>query len=187
MFATAHVVGSDNGWLVWTGRSAQTPEQVADVQERTAAAVSWIRGTFADATRRQAAAVVIGIQADMWDAAFSGPNDAPSQYDRFGPIVRELAADARAFGRPVLLLNGDSHAFTDDRPLADAAKPYQRTMYGVTQTVPNLRRITVNGSTTPCHEWLRLGVDPTADGVFSIARVRFAHQPGFDPAICPTP
>ena len=101
--------------------------------------------------------------------------------------MKELAAGARAFGRPVLLLNGDSHAFTDDRPLAEAAKPYQRTMYGVAEAVPNLRRVTVNGSTTPCHEWLRLGVDPASDGVFSVERVRFARQPGFDPAVCATP
>jgi hypothetical protein len=57
----------------------------------------------------------------------------------------------------------------------------------VTQEVPNLRRITVNGSTTPCHEWLRLGIDPRAAGVFSVERVRFANQPGFDPAVCAAP
>jgi hypothetical protein len=85
----------------------------------------------------------------------------------------------------VLLLNGDSHAFIDDRLLADPARPYQKAMYRITGNVPNLRRITVNGSTTPCHEWLKLTVDRRAAGLFSIQRMRFHNQPGFDPAVCP--
>lgn len=112
--------------------------------------------------------------------------DDPSQYDHFTGFVRELARQSRAFGRPVLLLNGDSHVFTDDRPLADPARSYKRTMYGVTEEVPNLRRVTVNGSTVPCHEWARLGVDPKSPGVFSVERVLFSTQPGFSPAVCPT-
>ena len=45
--------------------------------------------------------------------------------------------------------------------------------------------ITVNGSTTPCHEWLKLTVDPHAAGVFSYQRIRFHKQPGFDHTVCP--
>ena len=82
----------------------------------------------------------------------------------------------------MLLLNGDSHKFTDDHPLADPLRPYQKTMYGLTQDVPNLHRVTVNGSTTPCHEWLKLTIDPRADGIFSVEEVRFHNQPGFDPS-----
>jgi hypothetical protein len=73
----------------------------------------------------------------------------------------------------------------DDRPLAAPARPWLKSMYGITRDVPNLRRITVNGSTTPCHEWLKLSIDPQAPGVFSIQRVRFHVQPGFDPTVCP--
>jgi hypothetical protein len=48
----------------------------------------------------------------------------PDSYDHFTPIVQRLAADATAFGGSVLLLDGDSHVFTDDHPLADpAARP----------------------------------------------------------------
>jgi hypothetical protein len=69
--------------------------------------------------------------------------------------------------------------------VADPARPFQKTMYGVTRDVPNLRRITVNGSTTPCHEWLKLSIDPRTVGIFSVERVPFHNQPGFDPALCP--
>ena len=186
VFATAHVVGSNNSWLPWTGKTAPTPDQAAEFGARNYADVAWLRETFAEARRDRARAVAIAIQADMWDAAFSGPNDAPASYDHFTDFVRELAAQSTTFGRPVLLLDGDSHQFTDDRPLADAAKPYQKSMYGVTADVPNLRRITVNGSTTPCHEWLKLRVDQKSAGVFSVERIPFHNQPGFDPAVCPT-
>jgi hypothetical protein len=33
--------------------------------------------------------------------------------------------------------------------------------------VPNLTRITVQGSTNTPHEWLRLTIDPRAPGIFS--------------------
>jgi hypothetical protein len=185
MFATVHVVGSNNSWKTWTGRLTQTPEQVAEYTARNAADIAWLKDTFATARRERARGVVIGIQADMWDAFFSGANDAPAEYDHFTDFVQELARQSRAFRRPVLLLNGDSHVYTDDRPLADAAKPYQRTMYGVTDEVPNLRRVTVNGSTTPCHEYLRLSIDSESAAVFSVERVLFHNQPGFAPAVCP--
>jgi hypothetical protein len=100
--------------------------------------------------------------------------------------VQELAKQTLAFGKPVLLLNGDSHTFVDDYPLSAATPAYHKTMYGVAQDVPNLRRITVNGSTTPCHEWLKLTVDPSSDGIFAVEQVLFHNQPGLDPAVCPS-
>jgi hypothetical protein len=186
-FATLHVVGSNNDWLPWFDATAQSPAQVQEYTRRNAADLSWLARVFETAEIQHARAVVLAIQADMWDPAFSGPNDNPTQYDHFTDLVRALAGHARAFGGPVLLLDGDSHQFTDDRPLADPARPWQKAMYGLTRDVPNLRRITVNGSTTPCHEWLKLSIDPRAAGIFSIDRVRFHNQPGFDPIVCPSP
>ena len=37
---------------------------------------------------------------------------------------------ALAFGKPVLLLNGDSHAFTDDRPLHERIHARKETTAG---------------------------------------------------------
>ncbi len=76
-----------------------------------------------------------------------------------------LANHAVAFGRPVLLLNGDSHLFEVDHPLAD---PTSAT--GVihhTQAVPKLTRITIQGSTNHPSEWLKLTIDPNSPDVFS--------------------
>jgi hypothetical protein len=180
-FGDLNVPGSNNDWLPWF-EQPRTTSQIDEVTNRTAADLEWLDHIFASAEQNNAKAVVIGIQADMWDPAIEGD---PSQYDHFTPIVRELASQSLAFDGPVLLLNGDSHQFTDDHPLADPSRPQNRTIYGIDTEVPNLRRITVNGSTTPCHEWLKLTVSPSSSHPFSYQRERFAKQPGFDHTVCP--
>ena len=91
--------------------------------------------------------------------------------------MQALAVEAGEFGKPVLLLNGDSHTFVDDAPLSASAPAYQRSMYGLSDTVDNLRRITTNGSTTCPHEHLRLTVDAGSPTVFGVQRVPFPNQP----------
>jgi hypothetical protein len=180
-FGALNVPGSNNDWAPWFGLP-QTQSQIDEVTNRTNADLAWLGHLFHEAGHDHARAVVIGIQADMWDTAIEGD---PAQYDHFQPIVQALANQARAFHGEVLLFNGDSHQFTDDHPLADPTRPQNKAIYGIQQDVPNLHRITVNGSTTPCHEWLRLHIDPHAKEVFSYERVLFSKQPGFDPSVCP--
>jgi hypothetical protein len=180
-FGDLNVPGSNNDWLPWFGQP-QTSSQVDEVTNRTKADLLWLDRIFDRARDEHAKAVAIGIQADMWDPAIEGDS---TQYDHFQPIVQALAREALRFDGPVLLMNGDSHQFVDDHPLADPNRPQNKAIYGITQDVPNLRRITVNGSTTPCHEWLKLTIDPRTAAVFSYVREQFSKQPGFDPAVCP--
>lgn len=180
-FGDLNVPGSNNDWLPWF-EQPRTSSQIDEVTNRTAADLQWLDHIFARAEESNAKAVAIGIQADMWDPAIEGD---PAQYDHFTPIVQELASQALQFGGPVLLLNGDSHQFTDDYPLADPSRPQNRSIYGIEEEVPNLHRITVNGSTTPCHEWLKLTVSPSSSHPFSYQRMPFAKQPGFDHTLCP--
>jgi hypothetical protein len=176
-FGVLDVPGSNNDLLPWFG-SAETQElkaiQADEVAGRGQADLAWLDHIFDSARTTKAHGVVLGLQADMWDPAITGDS---SQHSAFTPIVQRLAALARAFRRPVLLLNGDSHVFTDDHPLADPAHPENKTIYGLTADVPNLRRITVNGSTTPCHEYLRLHFAPET-GTMSYERVQLSHQAG---------
>jgi hypothetical protein len=181
VFGTLDVPGSNNDWLPWF-EQPRTSSQIAEVENRTEADLVWLDRIFDRAREEKAAAVAIGIQADMWDPAIEGDS---TQYDHFTSLVRALARESQAFGGPVLLLNGDSHQFVDDHPLADPSRPQNRSIYGITENVPNLRRITVNGSTTPCHEWLKLTIDPRTSSVFGYQREEFANQPGFDPTVCP--
>ena len=180
-FGDLNVPGSNNDWLPWF-EQPRTSSQADEVTARTKADLAWLDRIFDRAKDEHAKAVAIGIQADMWDPAIEGD---PAAYDHFTPIVQALAREALHFGGPVLLLNGDSHQFTDDHPLADPSRPQNKAIYGIARDVPNLRRITVNGSTTPCHEWIKLSADPRSDGVFSYERKMFAKQPGFDHTVCP--
>ncbi|HEX3360806.1 MAG TPA: metallophosphoesterase [Solirubrobacterales bacterium] len=181
-FGDVDVPGSNNDWLPWFEKEPRSDAQIAEVEGRTAADVEWLNHIFDEAESSNAKAVAIGIQADMWDPAITGD---PSEYDHFTPIVEALASRSLKFGGPVLLLNGDSHVFKDDHPLADPANPQNLSIYGLEQEVPNLERITVNGSSTPCHEWLKLKISPSSNHPFAYQRMEFANQPGFDPEVCP--
>jgi glycerophosphoryl diester phosphodiesterase len=171
-FGTLHIVGSNDGRAPWFGDRKDAggqplPEteqeralREAEVADRQAANLDWIDRIFVDAIRSHAAAVAIGIQADMWD---------PSATDRsgFDAYEQRLAERSLAFGKPVLLLNGDSHVYTSDKPLTG---------------VPNLSRVTVNGSTSCPHEYLRLRIDTSSADMFSHERVPLPSSAELCPA-----
>jgi hypothetical protein len=157
VFATVHVVGSNNDLVPWFG-AAETPaqqgERLAEYAARLEATLAWLDRTFAFAADEDARGVVVAMQADMWFSTALG----------FTEIVQRLADRASAFGKPVLLLEGDSHRFLVDRPLA-AGSPF----HAVTTAAPNLTRIVVEGQTAA--EWLKLRIDPNAAQLFTWTRV----------------
>jgi hypothetical protein len=167
-FAAMHVVGSNNGLAPWTGQTAPTAEQTAEVLGRTAAAIRLVQDTFDAARRNHDRAVVLLTQADMFDPTETDPQYA--DFYAFTPIVREIARQSAGFGRPVYLVNGDSHLYNADQPLAQGSK--WLTFYGVPAPADNLRRITVDGSTEVA-DWLKVTIDPRDPAVLRWARVPF--------------
>ncbi|HET6280830.1 MAG TPA: hypothetical protein VFH73_07690 [Polyangia bacterium] len=163
VFVTLHVVGSNNSLLPWytddtTGTKSDDPaRRTGEVMARTTANLDWLGRAFATAGQQGAAAVIVLSQADMWDG---------TPVDGFDSTVQKLASLTLAFGKPVLLIEGDSHVFKVDNPLAAGDA-----VHGVSTPVPNLTRVVVQGSTTaPLTEWLRLHVDPAASSPFSWTR-----------------
>jgi hypothetical protein len=76
----------------------------------------------------------------------------------------------------VLLLNGDSHVYGSDQPLANPASATG--VIHATKAVPNLTRITVQGSTSAPAEWLRLTIDTSKkDAPFSWTNVPYCRDP----------
>jgi hypothetical protein len=162
-FGVVHVVGSNDDQFPWytdrrdsTGTLVpETPTETAlrarEYLPREAAALDWIDQIFDDAEKHDAPAVVLGMQADMWDGT-------AADQTAFIPIKAVIADRAARFGKPVLLLQGDSHLFKVDHP---AGQP------------SNLTRIVVEGSTSVPHEWLRLRIDPSRAGVFSCENIVF--------------
>lgn len=150
MFATVHVVGSDNGLAPWTGLGLTTPteEQEAEVEARVAAGVAWIDEAFDRAERSGSEGVVLAMQADTWEPAPTGAQRA---------IVERIAERTAAFDGEVMVLQGDSHEYVADNPLG----------------LDNFTRIVVHGETLP-FEYLRLTIDPRTDALFSWERVPVA-------------
>ncbi len=202
LFVTINLPGgSNNDTDPWYAAPSMSPAQAQEVTNRSEANKRWLDAAFQRATANSDFAVVIGLQADMWDV--DGKTAAHlTQYKQF---VDKISANAAAFGKPVLLFNGDSHFFRSDNPLvqgapcavepapgADAATctasimpvgnppdPYTNQPGGY--NVPNFHRVVVHGSSTPL-EWLKLTIDPgydhnapataTSFGPFSWTRMR---------------
>ncbi len=169
-FAAVHIVGSNNSLAPWSGLglTAPTAQQSAEVLGRTAADIELIRNTFAAARRDHDRAVVLFTQADMFDVTV--PNPAYADYFAFTPIVAALAQESRNFSGPVYLFNGDSHVFNQDKPLAGGSS--WLSFYGLATPVPNLTRVTVEGSTN-VDEWLKVTVDKHSPAVLTWQRILY--------------
>ncbi len=156
-FSAVHVVGSQNNLAPWTDETAaQRDRRVAEAEDRIAAALRWIDVTFALAEVRGAAGVVVAMQADT----FVADNETAPGY---AAIVDRLQRRAAQFARPVLLLQGDTHEYLVDTPLAGA---------------PNVTRVVVQGETAG--EWLRVSANPRDARVFSWQRVALTADPARD-------
>lgn len=170
-FAVLHVVGSNNDLQPWTGigNTTATPAQVSEEEARMAASISLLRGTFADARTRHDRAVVVLQQADMFDPTFT---PTPQDISAFQPLVQALVDETNAFPGDVYLVNGDSHIYNSDRPLAPGS--VWLTRYGVSGSAAGLERITVDGSDNN-KDWLKVTINrPGAAGTLSWTRVPYS-------------
>jgi hypothetical protein len=151
VFATLHVVGSNNNRPTEPGERPEIlpPEgAMAEYQARNAANLDWLETTFTEAHRSGARAVVLAIQADLFYVQRCGRG-----YDSGIRETREaIGRAAAAFGRPVLLIHGDSHFWLHDRPYPQAQ---------------NLTRIMVPGDRET--RAVRVAVDPGAAEPFGFS------------------
>ena len=191
LFVTMNIPGgSNNDTDPWYGAPAMSPAQAQEVADRTAADLRWLDTAFKQASTDGAAAVVIMVQADMWDL----DGKTASHIAQYKQFIDRIAANTKTFGKPVLLINGDSHVYRSDNPLKAGSPCVMETGQGVQTAactddayanqpngydVANFHRIVVHGSTSPL-EWLKLAVDPSANaangasafGPFSWTRVQ---------------
>lgn len=154
LFLTAHVPGSDNNRPREGG--PQPPGAAEEWPARNAANIAWIEEGFALARREGHRAVVVALQADLWYRQRCGRGTEAGHAD----TRRVLAEGARAFGRPVLVLHGDSHFWLQDRPVPQA---------------PNLLRVMVPGDQDIRAVLVR--VDPAAAEPFAFELIGSADLP----------
>lgn len=147
LFATLHVVGSNNGLVPWRGidgqDTQQTPraERMAEFEARQQAVLAWLDHAFSQAKARQASAVVLLMQAEIH-------LDKPIHHSArqgYEPIIAALTRHAEAYPRPILLAYGDDHHHLVDQPLPAR---------------PNLTRVQTYGS--PYVGWLKIGFTPNS-------------------------
>jgi hypothetical protein len=155
MFATVDVPGSDNGHVDpaapaqgETRSTEQLRTAEAEYQARDRADVDWLHQAFDIAKAERAPAVVIAMQADP---SFEVPAllRTPGGVDGFDRLLSALVNESKAYGRPVILLHGDTHHFVDDHPLFDQATGAR---------VDNFTRIETFGS--PDVGWVEIRLDP---------------------------
>jgi Calcineurin-like phosphoesterase len=181
LFVTLNLPGgSNNDADNWYGLP-RTQTQTDEISQRTQADLDWLSQAFAQADADGVGSVVVLEQADMWDL----DGKTPAHIAGYRPFIDSIAANTLAFGKPVLLFNGDSHAYRSDNPLVPDApcvtetgapdtstQPCADDAYanqaanGGTYDVPNFHRIVVHGGTTyPAQplEYLRFTDDPRAD------------------------
>jgi hypothetical protein len=177
LFVTLDVPGgSNNDTDPWYGAPAMSPQQAQEVSDRTGADLRWLNDAFTIAQLTRMKSVMIMVQADMWDLD-GKTTDHLAAYDS---LVDSIATHTTSYGRPVLLINGDSHIYRSDNPLSPTAPCVIEGAGGVEgpcasanpnhpgYDVSNFHRIVVHGSTFPL-EWLKLTIDPGAHGTGSNA------------------
>ena len=148
-FAVLHIVGSHNATAKFKGRAQANDEEV---KRRTAAAIAWMRETFAQAAEQDHRAIFLIIHANP---RFEKREDEPD--GPYAAFLQALEEEVVRFGRPVALAHGDSHYFRVDKPLRQAV------------TGRRLVRFTrIEPFGTPDIHWLRVIVDPADSHIFQV-------------------
>ena len=106
VFATVHVVGSMNNSM------RQDQAAVLEYLQRNAADVAWIDETFAAAKKGGARAVVLAFHAEMFALK-------AVQWGPYRLVIEAIKRGSEDFSGPVLVVHGDGHVFTIDRPLLE--------------------------------------------------------------------
>lgn len=163
-YVTLNVAGSCNNLC-------DTAPNPAEFAARNAANIQWLKDSFAAATQRGSAAVMLISQANPgWDQA--DPTRAPlrdpktlaqtdGQPDGFKDFLLALREQVVAFRRPVAYVHGDSHYARVDKPFLD----------GSGRRLENFTRVETFGDNAGNGnndvQWLKVTVDPKSREVFS--------------------
>lgn len=114
-FATLHMIGSDNGYAGHTG-------SWDEVETRQKQNLKTLAKVFEDARNENSSAVVIFFHVD----AFVGGADESRTleqicYDNqyYSEFCKQLKSKTIDFGKPVLIVHGDTNAYCYDKPFGD--------------------------------------------------------------------
>lgn len=109
LFVTLHLVGSNNNF------ETRNPKAVAEYFERDKANIDWIESAFALAREKNHAALVFAWQADVQESKTLF-DDFPAHSGFRNSVGQTLLPLAAQWGKPVLIVHGDTHEFRFDQP-----------------------------------------------------------------------
>ena len=121
IFSTIHMVGSNNNL------QPELPS-FSEFSLRNSANIAWMRSTFAEARKNKLRAIVLAMQADTF---YHDPRIQESGVEAWLDAFQQEAA---SWGKPVLLIQGDTHQFVIDKPL-----------HKNHPAAPNVQRVVVPG------------------------------------------
>jgi len=148
LFIGLNIPGSNDNF-------GRTPQMDAEHAQRGRANAAWLAQGFDLARKEGYAAVFICIQADPnFDLSYLRRTN---RVDGYAAFKQDLLAHTLAFGRPVVLVHGDTHHFRVDQPLFDPA---------TLKRVEQFTRIESFGS--PLVDWIRVTLDPDKPRLFSV-------------------
>lgn len=141
LFATLHMVASNNNF------ETRDLAAVQEFFERDAANVAWIEATFEQARQRQASALVLAFQADVFETRTAW-EDFPAWSGFRKSMADTLLPLARRWGKPVLVVHGDSHQFKIDQPFQLDKKPLTNVTRLIVPGASDVRavKVTVQGA-----------------------------------------
>ena len=136
-FATLHIVGSNNNLEV------RAPSAAMEFFDRDEANVEWLQSTFDSAGEKGSRAVVIAFQADVFDSR-SPFEDFPGWSGFKRSIEGTLLPLAERWGKPVLVIHGDSHQFRIDQPFSLHKRPLRNITRLIVPGASDVRAVRVD-------------------------------------------
>ena len=155
-----NIPGSNNNW--------KPRGDNREFNQRLKANTAWIAEAFAHARRANLRAVMLVLQANPdfeGDEARKLAPAHPGYRDGYAEFKAQLAAEAGTFGRPVLVVHGDTHSYRIDRPLRDATG----------HPVANVTRLETFGS--PGLGWVKVTIEQNDPRVFRFRPLRYISPP----------
>jgi hypothetical protein len=125
----------------------QAPDEYA---ARNEANLEWMREGFSRAEDDGSSAVMIVMQANP------GFDRSPERRTGYNDLLGALEEETIAFGKPVVLVHGDTHTYRVDKPMISSASG---------EVVENFTRVETFGS--PDVNWVRAAVDTSTPEVFA--------------------
>src|SRR5215217_1014843 len=121
-----------------------------ECESRNEANLEWLREGFEHATADGSSALMVAFQANP---GFELPSEEHTGYN---DLLAALEEETVAFGRPVVLVHGETHTQHIDRPMTSSTSG---------ERIENFTRVETFGS--PEVGWVRAGVDTSDPEVFT--------------------